>query len=152
MNQVLLFALALAGASGAVLAEPLAVQESGNVQFVTGGVGDDERFAFDELRKAFNLELVFAAKGGAYVADVDIVIQDKSGREVLRTRAEGPRLLARLPQGAYKVTASYDGVPQVRSFAVPGRGTRQIALYWTDPSVAEQRDTQPERSSRGGSR
>jgi hypothetical protein len=148
----LLFSLALLGASGAALAQALAVQQSGDVQYVTGGIGDEERAAFDEARKAFNLELIFAAKGGGeYLSGLDVVIQDKSGREVLKTHSEGPRLLARVPPGSYKVTALYDGMPQTRTVTAPAQGTRTVPLYWRDASVGEGNGMEP-RPSRGASR
>ena len=114
------------------------MQQSGGIEYVTGGVGEDERLSLDAARKDFNLELVFADRAsGSYLSDVEVTLLDRGGREVLKTVTRGPRLLARLPPGAYKVMATFEGAPQARNVTAPPRGTRTMAMYWDDPSVAQ---------------
>ncbi len=144
-------AAGLLAAASAAGAQPPAVERSGEIQYVTGGVGEDERLAFDEARKAFNLELIFAdQRSGSYLSDVEVTVLDKGGREVLKTLSQGPRLLARMPPGSYKVMATFDGTPQARNVSVPAKGTRTVPIYWHDPTVVVAPDD-PGHASRGTS-
>jgi hypothetical protein len=136
----------------ALPAAALEMREQGAVRYLTGGVGEDERAQMDQRRGEFNLELIFAARGGGnYLADVDVAVLDSSGQEVLRTTADGPRVLAQLPPGRYTVVAGFDAKVQRRTVSVPRKGTRQVALYWEDPSVAALPVMEPDRASSGGS-
>ena len=46
------------------------VMKSGNVSYVSGGVGEESLERITVLAKDFNLQLLFAAKTGNYLADV----------------------------------------------------------------------------------
>src|SRR3990172_10365522 len=51
--------------------------------YLCGGVGSDEREIMEEKGKAYNVKLSFAAKGGAFLSDVTLVIAEaKSGERV----------------------------------------------------------------------
>jgi hypothetical protein len=130
------------------------VKTDNGVRYVQGGVGEEEREAISALRKDFNLELVFAAKGGGnYLADVDVTIRDAKGAEVLRARADAPIMLVQLPAGRYSLEAVYDGKTQKRALSVPARGRQQAGVYFEDISVQEAKGMEaPERASGGASR
>lgn len=85
------------------------VQTSGEVEYLSGGVGKDEATAIKRARQQWPLALEFAVKNkqrAYYTADVKVVVRDRKGNAVLDTTADGPFLLAKLPAGRYAVEAT----------------------------------------------
>ncbi|MEQ1485672.1 carboxypeptidase regulatory-like domain-containing protein [Methyloglobulus sp.] len=75
-------------------------QTQGDVTFVSGGVGGDERSAMQAIRTDYNLSLLFSVQGsGEYLSDVKVSITDSKGNTFLETVADGPMLLASLKPG-----------------------------------------------------
>ena len=130
-----LLAALLAG--GAVLsAAALEVRRDGGAQWVSGGVGTDEREEMVMALPDHNLKVLTAAEGsGAFLAAVRVVVRAAGGWTVFETTLEGPWLLARLPPGRYDLVATWGGRSQARSFTIPPTGRRELFLYWTAPDV-----------------
>lgn len=106
------------------------VQTQGEVSFVSGGIGADEVAAMHEVRRDYNLQLLFAAKGsGEYLSAVAVVVKNAHGDTVLDTVADGPFLYARLPAGRYQVSASYEGQTQNRGVRLDRHHTG-LSFYW----------------------
>ena len=104
---------------------------SGNVSFISGGVGIDSEQQIKAREKEFNLKLVFTLVEGNYLADVGVRVTDSAGKTVIETVAEGPFFLAKLPSGTYTVSATYNGKAQTRKVTV---GTRLQTAYLRWPS------------------
>jgi hypothetical protein len=121
--------------AGAVLsAAALEVRRDGDVQWVSGGVGTDEREEMLLALPDHNLKLLTAAQGsGAFLAGVRVVVRAAGGWTVLDTSLEGPWLFARLPPGRYDLVATWGGQSQARSFTIPASGRRELFLYWAAP-------------------
>jgi hypothetical protein len=126
----LFLALWLTGLSGLALAaesEPVLLPENetvvvGDVSYVSGGVGEESREQLKAFAAAFNLKLLLAHKSGAYIGDVQIVIVDGKGKEILKAVAEGPIFMANLPAGRYEVIATTEGLTQkLRATVVKGK-------------------------------
>ena len=105
------------------------VQQAGNVRFVSGGIGLDQSAAFKAAMGRYPLALQIAHREdgrNAYTADAQVRILDRTGGVALETRAEGPFLLADLPNGSYQVEVTLDGVTQRKTIQVgaerPARG------------------------------
>lgn len=82
-------------------------KESGDVQYISGGVGVNGMKAMDEEEHAYNLKMLFAAEpDGHYLADIGVKITNDKGKTVLETTAEGPVLLIKIKHGHYTVTAT----------------------------------------------
>jgi hypothetical protein len=112
------------------------VSRTGNISFVSGGVGEDSRERLDAL-KDFKLKLVFAASSGAYLSSVQVDIADAAGKLLLQTTADGPIFLADLPPGRYRVAASFAGKRIERRIAVAAgkHSARQtLHFHWTGES------------------
>jgi hypothetical protein len=62
----------------------------GNISYVSGGIGEDSRERLKAFASAFNLKLLLAKKSGEYLGDVEVVINDAKGRELIKAVAEGP--------------------------------------------------------------
>jgi hypothetical protein len=107
------------------------VAASGNVSFISGGVGIDSEQQIKAREKEFNLKLIFTLVEGNYLADVGVRISDAAGKAVIETTAEGPFFLAKLPAGTYTVAASYGGKTQTRKVTV---GDRLQTAYLRWPS------------------
>jgi uncharacterized protein GlcG (DUF336 family) len=119
MKYFRLVMLVFAAMVAAVQAQPAARSApSGNVTFVTGGVGVESAERMAALGKEYNLKLMFAAKDGHFLASVTVTVVDAAGRKVLETVSDGPFLFAQLAPGKYQVAASYDGNAQTRSTSV----------------------------------
>lgn len=124
--------LALNLAAAPAQAQPQSVAP---IPFISGGVGTDEREAMTREAKTegYNLKIVTAATGGAYLASVDVRIADRQGAEVLHTAMDGPWLLVKLPAGRYTVVADDGTQKHTRTVNVPAAGTREVVLRWQRP-------------------
>lgn len=90
---------------------------------ITGGVGEESRAAMMTRYEDFNLHLVFAEPDGSYLADVLVVIRDRSGDIIYRGPSTGPWLFIEVPPGSYRITARSGELRAERS-AVAGDGHR----------------------------
>jgi hypothetical protein len=125
--------LAILGTSGALAqapAEKMGDESVSSVPFLTGGVGEDGRKEIEAAAKDYNLKLVFAQSGGAFVADVQVSIRDSGGATVLAAASEGPLFFAKLPAGSYSVEATYQGVAKKSSVSVAATGRRVLDFRW----------------------
>ena len=108
------------------------IMTSGQVKFVSGGVGEDSNTRIQALSKEFNLRLLFAAKDGHYLADVAVTIADARGAKILDTVSQGPWLLATLAAGKYVITAIYEGTKVTRATTIPASGRREVFFRWEE--------------------
>src|ERR1043166_8346851 len=76
-------------------------------RYMSGGVGSDERDQMMEQANQYELMLSFAAPSGDYLSDVNVVITDRKGNEIVNTTSSGPLFYAELPLGRYDVKATY---------------------------------------------
>ena len=108
---------------------------SGNVSFISGGVGIDSEQQIKAREKEFNLKLVFTLVEGNYLADVGVRVSDSAGKTVIETVAEGPFFLAKLPSGTYTVSATYNGKAQTRKVTVGARLQTAYLRWPSNPQV-----------------
>jgi hypothetical protein len=134
----LFLALWLAGLSGLALAaesEPALLPENetvvvGDVSYVSGGVGEESREQLKAFAAAFNLKLLLAHKSGEYIGDVQIVLVDGKGKEILKAVAEGPIFMANLPAGRYEVIATTEGLTQKQRATVVKGKLGTLVFRW----------------------
>ena len=130
VGAVLLAGLALGGSAFAQLPP---AQHSGNIEYVTGGIGIDESTAFKQAMSKYPLALTFAQRldgKAAYVSDVSVVIRNARNDTVLNADANGPYFLVRLPAGKYRVSATYQNKTQTRSVDVQPKGSARAVFEW----------------------
>lgn len=109
------------------------------VPYITGGIGGEERERFELLRDEYNLQVKTAYSTGHYLADVEIVISNQSGLELLDAITEGPFFYARLPAGKYTATASFEGAFLTQTFSiVEGTPLREIVFRFKTDKDPEQ--------------
>ena len=113
-------------AVGACVAACGAWAQNDGAAHMCGGIGSDESVTIRSQMKDHPLALLFARTDGAYLADVDVTIQDAAtGAPALVFRARGPVCLVDLPSGAYTVQAVSDGVTKNQSVTI-GSGSKTI--------------------------
>jgi len=117
-------------AGTAIAQQTPAVQHSGKVTFVSGGIGLEQRAMLSQNEKDSNLKLVFTEPQGSYLSDIGVTVTDRKGSVVLETSAAGPWLLARLEPGSYKVTVTDSQGRQERMVNV-GRDLRTVHFRLT---------------------
>lgn len=107
----------------------------GGVSYVAGGIGKDSEAQLKAREKEFNLKLVFTLVEGNYLADVGVRVTDAAGKTVVEHVADGPFFLAKMPAGAYTVTATYSGKTQTRKIKVGDRLHTEYLRWPSDPQV-----------------
>jgi hypothetical protein len=107
-------------------------QTQGDVTFVSGGVGGDERSAMQAIRADYNLSLLFSVQGsGEYLSDVKVSVTDEKGNTLLETVSDGPMLLASLKPGHYNVTAELDGQVAHKKATVGNKQRTSLSFIWS---------------------
>jgi len=106
------------------------VREFGSYRLL--GQTRDDAAALRHVARYYPLELEFArtAPGGRQLADVDVMIKDRSGRMMLRAKVEGDLMLAQLPAGEYAVSATYNGVALQKSVTVEQGRHQKLDFAW----------------------
>jgi hypothetical protein len=113
-------------------------QTQGEVTFVTGGVGLDERNELNATRANYNLSLLFSVQGkGNFLSDVKVRITDLRGNVFLETVSDGPILFAKLPSGRYIVTADVNGEAYHKTVSVGGKKNTSLSFTWSQKMEKE---------------
>lgn len=127
----ILFLTAAAAAAAAPAQAAYTVQpyQAGNITFVTGGIGDEEREAIQAVKKDYNFSVISAGKGGAYSGDTQLIIRDRDGQELVNTPA-GPLFYAQLPAGRYTVEAHSEGKVNTQNITVAENKPAHLHFSW----------------------
>jgi hypothetical protein len=104
-------------------------RSQGEVKYLVGGVGKEERDYMNSLASNYNLKLVFAVASREYLSDVRVVVQDTNGKTYLNTTADGPWVMAKLPEGEYIIQATVGGETLVQKRKV-GKGLELVYFHW----------------------
>jgi hypothetical protein len=106
------------------------VQQQGDVQYTSGGVGLDESRALLREQSQWPLSLRFTGPTADYLSGVHVRIVDSHNGEVLGTDSMGPYMLVKLKPGSYTVYAKYKDQEQKRSVSVAGPGKAKADFHW----------------------
>ncbi|WP_020485205.1 hypothetical protein [Methylomonas sp. MK1] len=110
---------------------PLLTQTQGDVVFVSGGIGGDERDALQAVRSDYNLSLQFSMQGsGEYLSDVAVRISGANNQTVLETVADGPILFAKLKPGRYRISAEHEGQEIRKSVTIDNKHRSPLLFTW----------------------
>jgi hypothetical protein len=107
---------------------------SHGVKYMSGGVGINERAAMDRMDKNYDLKLIFAEPSGPYLANVNVEILNASGKKLVETTDNGPWFFAKLPDGKYRVVATFNGKKEAREVDI---GKSLPAVTKTQPVKTE---------------
>ena len=103
--------------------------QNGEIRYVTGGIGDEERDGLKVMEKDYDLHVMSAAKNGSFVGDTQIKITSAKGTDLLTTVA-GPIFFADLPDGKYVLEASVNGEVRRQAFTAKHGKVVAIHLSW----------------------
>ena len=123
-------AIFLGAASLASADNSAVVQNTGNVTYVSGGVGLESLDQLSSMSRDFNLKLVFALNSGAYLSGVQVAIVDRKGQTIVDATSDGPWFMAKLPVGNYQIIATVAGKAEKRQVTVGSSGLKTINLRW----------------------
>ena len=115
-----------------------------NVPVLVGGITKDDETAMQRQARQWPMRLVFSERrDNEFVADVDLVVRDAKGHEVLALDDTGPMTYVKLPPGRYTVQATFDGHPQVRHVALDGRAGQDVYIHWKGTPAIDPFDGKP---------
>jgi len=106
------------------------VQSSGNVAYVSGGVGLESLDQLSSISRDFNLKLVFALTSGAYLSGVQVAIIDRKGQTIVDATSDGPWFMAKLPAGNYQIIATVAGKAEKRQVTLGTSQLKTVDLRW----------------------
>ena len=129
LAAILLGAASLAPIASADNREAI-FQTTGNVPYVSGGVGLDSIDRLEMMASQFNLKLVFALKSGEYLSSVKVTITDAAGKAIVDALSDGPWFMTKLPQGRYQIVASFAGHAERRTIAVGAARLNTVDFRW----------------------
>jgi hypothetical protein len=93
---------------------------------ISGGIGIDDVTDLQSKEKDYNLKIIFAGKDGVFLSDVDVRIEDVSGRTIASIVTEGPILLVKLKAGRYTLLATLNGKENIQKIAIGKQGLKTI--------------------------
>jgi hypothetical protein len=108
---------------------------SHGIKYLSGGVGINERAAMDRMDKGYNLKVIFAEPSGPYLANVNVEILNASGKKLVETTDNGPWFFAKLPDGKYRVVATFNGKKEAREVEI---GKRLQTVTQTKPMKGQE--------------
>jgi hypothetical protein len=103
--------------------------QSHGVMYASGGVGKDERMAMKAMAQNYNVKMIFVEAPKDYVAGVQVKIEDHSGKLLLETTSSGPLFWANLPQGDYRIIATFRNHREMKNLKVAG-GAEHVEFFW----------------------
>ncbi len=112
------------------------IKNSGDIRYVSGGVGESERSELNALSSQFNLHLLFATQGsGEYLSAVQVNILDTNHGSILSAESKGPWFYAQLPPGDYTVQVTPTesrghGQTQEKTVHLDRSGQAKFDFYW----------------------
>jgi hypothetical protein len=128
--------------AAAVRAEDSALpplQRSGDISYISGGIGEDESRAIKAVAAQYPLWLTFIARNGGkdtYSAPQELTILQADGAPVLDLKPDGPFLLVNLPAGKYRITAGSASASKTQTVEIPRGGHKR--LVFDIPEAAQQ--------------
>ena len=129
---LLAIALAVAPTAFAAAAEQ-AAPATGDLQVLSGGVGEGARSRLAEQARGYNLKLVFTLSTGNFISEVPFKVI-RGGTAIVEETARGPWAFIKLPPGPYSVQATYEGMTQTRKVSVAKGGQRSLPFSWPAPA------------------
>lgn len=119
---------------GAIPALPLqAYKTQSGIQYITGGIGDEELAQLKSVEQYYNVQILIAAISGAYVSGVSVRIKDAAGNEILSVPEAGPYLYTHLAAGSYTMSLTNPlGAVQQGSFTVKEQGAVKPTVRFAD--------------------
>lgn len=127
-----------------------AVREQAGVNYVSGGIGLDERAQLEALGTELSLRLTFALDTGSFLSDIPVRVVDGSGRVVIEATSEGPIFFAGLAPGVYTVEVGPPGEEQRRTVRIVAGRQTEASFFWRALAPGEDSGPLPTPGEAGG--
>ncbi len=99
--------------------------------FMNGGIGKPEAAYMRKAGKDFNLRIEFSErKDNEFVADADLTITDLRGNPVFALPNAGPIVNVNLPDGRYRVAASFHGKSETQLVTLRANAGQHLYFHW----------------------
>ena len=108
---------------------PAAPNQSGNIEFVTGGIGDEERTSMEAVQNNYNLHVISAGVDGAFVGNMHLTLLDNKNAHILETDI-GPLFYAKLPNGNYIVEGTHNNQTKSEKITVAAGKPNKVHFSW----------------------
>lgn len=110
----------------------LAPQQQNGVEYLSGGIGEDELRALSQAR-GYTLHIVCSTgPQNKYLADVDITVNKAGGESLLSLSGVGPLVYVKLPEGRYQIVGSHNGQESRQEVVIDGKSPRTLNVHWKD--------------------
>ena len=112
---------------------------SSGIEYVSGGIGADDKEEMEATRQDYNFRLTFACPhSGQYLADIKVTVENtKSHEKIMDVVSGGPLFFAQLPDGKYNVTAEFEGTQQTKTITIHKNLPRGIVFYFVSDSCQD---------------
>ena len=125
---------------------PVQPQTEKGVQYLCGGVGQDESEYMKSQARTHGLLMTFTNRDGSYLAKVHVDVADNRGKPVLAIDCDAPMLLVDLPQArGYRILAQTGGVSLHRTASVRSGGGNRVAFVWPSQDGPSEKPTRAEK-------
>lgn len=105
--------------------------KEGEINFLSGGVGQSEREALKDMGKDYPLKLIFSNRNGEYLAGVMVKILDQKDKPIFTTISDGPWLFINIPPGTYNMEVNFKGKQKRISQIKIEKGSQKVfSLQW----------------------
>jgi hypothetical protein len=110
-------------------------QKQAEVNFLTGGIGDDERSLIQAAKASYNVHITNIGAENAFVGESEIRISNSNDVELLRVNA-GPLLYVQLPAGKYTIHATRGDETKNLPLTVGGKKKSvDVKIAWEAPAT-----------------
>ena len=109
------------------------LKRNGPIEYLSGGIGQDESSAIMSASPHWPLTLEFAVKNDKhadYSAGVQVTLRDIEGPVKLSKTTDGPFLLAKLPSGTYLIDATLSGQTLHRKVLIERGHPLKLIFMW----------------------
>ncbi len=134
----------LAGAPQARAQDAVVLETVRTTMFMNGGVSKADEAYMRKAGRDFNLRIEFSErKDNEFVADADLTITDLQGMPVFVLSDAGPIVNLNLPDGQYRVAATFHGQTEVQHVTVKGRTGQDLYFHWKGRAKVDPYDGRP---------
>lgn len=106
-----------------------AMQQQGNISYVSGGVGQEESSALESVKHNYNLRITSADKTGHFFGDTHVVVSDMQQHALLDTTG-GPLFYASMPNGRYVVEGFSGGQSSKQTVTIASGKPASVHFSW----------------------
>jgi hypothetical protein len=125
--------------NGSAFAEsPKMLSSKNGLQYMTGGIGEEDAATMRANAKKYTLNLLFSeGTSGRLMTDLNVNIYNEQSKSVFRIVGSKPMLYVNLPAGTYTILANNNGQKLRHKFTVKDNVNQRIILNWKDTLIEE---------------